>query len=536
MALVAGALALASIALLRVLVPDGADTAAHDYQTWRWVHSGFQLWDNYWYDGHYSFVNYSLLYYPLAGVIGQFAVILATVAASGALFARLVADRLGIVSPWPACAFAITASLAVWLGGEYPFALGMALALTAVTLARRRGALAALAALGVLLASPLAFVLLVVSLMGMAAALDKPWRLVRTQLAIGLGICIGAAAVLELAFPVGGRFPFSPWALVQVVFMSALAVGLSLGLRGVGVIRGIFAAAALLAVAAYLVPSPLGGNATRPFDYIAAPLILILLVRQCRERDFRRVVAVLLGVAALAAQLAPTLITASRNLETPSAQPGFWAGGIQFLRAHSDPDFRVEAVDSTEHWAAYYLPRAGIPIVRGWFRQADFPQDAVLYKGRLTALAYRAWLRRNGVRYVVLPREHRDYSARAEGRLLRSGASGLRPVYHDGPMRIFELPHATPMLVAPAGGRADLLHLGHASLALSASEPGRYGLAIRYTPYWRVAPIASACVRRTARGTTSLIVARPGPIRLRFDPTFDHVLDGGGTAGCVSRG
>ncbi|MGH3522605.1 MAG: hypothetical protein ACRDU4_07190, partial [Mycobacterium sp.] len=176
MALVAGALALASIALLRVLVPDGADTAAHDYQTWRWVHSGFQLWDNYWYDGHYSFVNYSLLYYPLAGVIGQFAVILATVAASGALFARLVADRLGIVSPWPACAFAITASLAVWLGGEYPFALGMALALTAVTLARRRGALAALAALGVLLASPLAFVLLVVSLVGMAAGLDKPWR------------------------------------------------------------------------------------------------------------------------------------------------------------------------------------------------------------------------------------------------------------------------------------------------------------------------------------------------------------------------
>src|SRR3954471_24068572 len=125
MALLAGVLALASVALLRLLVPVGADTAAHDYETWRWIHSGFQLWDNFWYDGHYSFVNYSLLYYPLAGLIGQLAVILATVAASGALFARLVADRLGVASPWPGCAFAVTASLAVWLGGEYPFALGL---------------------------------------------------------------------------------------------------------------------------------------------------------------------------------------------------------------------------------------------------------------------------------------------------------------------------------------------------------------------------------------------------------------------------
>jgi len=39
----------------------------------------------------------------------------------------------------------------------------------------------------------------------------------------------------------------------------------------------------------------------------------------------------------------------------------------------------VEAVDTAEHWPAAYLPDAGIPIVRGWYRQSDFPQNELLY-------------------------------------------------------------------------------------------------------------------------------------------------------------
>ena len=71
---------------------------------------------------------------------------------------------------------------------------------------------------------------------------------------------------------------------------------------------------------------------------------------------------------ALGAQLAPTLWSAAADLETASARPAYWAGAVGFLNAHSDPNFRVEAVDSSGHWDAYYLPTAGIPIVRGWFR------------------------------------------------------------------------------------------------------------------------------------------------------------------------
>ena len=168
-ALLAAALAVASVELLRVLVPVGVDTAAQLYQTLRWLHGGFQFWDNYWYDGRYSFVDYSLLYYPLAAFIGQTAAVLGTLAASGYLFARLVAGRFGVSSPWPVRAFAVTAAIGVWISGEYPFALGMALGLLALSLHRhRRVPLAVLAALGALLASPLAFLLLLLCYVGIA--------------------------------------------------------------------------------------------------------------------------------------------------------------------------------------------------------------------------------------------------------------------------------------------------------------------------------------------------------------------------------
>ena len=43
---------------------------------------GFILWDNFWYAGRYSFVTYSLLYYPLAAAFGIRALAVATVAGS----------------------------------------------------------------------------------------------------------------------------------------------------------------------------------------------------------------------------------------------------------------------------------------------------------------------------------------------------------------------------------------------------------------------------------------------------------------------
>lgn len=525
-AFLAAALAVASAELLRLAVPVGIDTAAQLYQTGRFLHSGFQFWDNYWYDGRYTFVDYSLLYFPIASLIGEVPTVMATLAASGYLFARLVAGRFGVSGRWPVRAFACCAGIVVWISGEYPFALGMALGLAALSLRNHRKLpLAGLAALASLLASPLAFLLLAVTVVGIAFGAGQIRRLLRPDVLIGLALCAVAGGVMQLAFPIPGAFHYSGWALFQVLALAAIAFAASWRLKGVGMIRGLFAAMALTAIASFVVESPLGGNATRLADYVAGPLILILLSRQLKEGRIGRRVAGVVGAVALCGQLAPNLVTASLVLSVKAAEPVFWRGAIAFLRAHYNPNYRVEAVDTSGHWEAYYLPAAGIPIVRGWFRQDDFPDNAILYRKRIAPGEYRDWLRRSAVDYVVLPHTTLDYSSKAEAALLASGRSGLRVVYTNPFTTIYELPHPSPLLIPPAGAQAGVIHFGHASLELYASRPGDYRLAINYTPYWHSEPAGAACITEDGQpGLSTLIVYRPGTVWLRFDPTIPQLF------------
>ena len=118
----------------------------------------------------------------------------------------------------------------------------------------------------------------------------------------------------------------------------------------------------------------------------------------------------------------------------------------------SSPSYRVEAVDTVGHWPAAYLPAAGIPIVRGWFRQDDFPRNDVLYTTS-TAARYVAWLRSLGVRYVVLPDAPLDYSAKAEGALIVGGRSGSRVAFRSAHTTMFAVPSPRRIVTGP-GTRA----------------------------------------------------------------------------------
>ena len=169
-ALVAAAAAAIVAALLVWLGPPGTDFAAHAYQRALFIRHGFVLWDNYWYAGRYSFVGYSVLYYPLAAVLGirLLAVLAAAVAAFA--FAELVGTRWGAAARWPIGAFAL-----VWGGfvltSAFPFALGVSFALLALwALQARRQWLFALFVILTLASSPVALVLLGVVLLGLAAA------------------------------------------------------------------------------------------------------------------------------------------------------------------------------------------------------------------------------------------------------------------------------------------------------------------------------------------------------------------------------
>ena len=95
------------------------------------VHDGFELWNNFWYAGRYSFVTYSLLYYPLAALLGIKLLAVATIATAALAFAVVLGREWGPTARWSSRTFAV-----VWAGivlsAAFPFALGAALALLAL--------------------------------------------------------------------------------------------------------------------------------------------------------------------------------------------------------------------------------------------------------------------------------------------------------------------------------------------------------------------------------------------------------------------
>ena len=117
------------------------------------------------------------------------------------------------------------------------------------------------------------------------------------------------------------------------------------------------------------------------------------------------------------------------------------------------PSYRVEAVDTTGHWAALYLARADIPLARGWFRQDDFPQNEVLYDD-LGPKAYIGLAARASASGTSCCRTRPSTTAHAaRRRCCVSGRTPLRPVFASTHLTVFEVPRATPILTGPPGSR-----------------------------------------------------------------------------------
>src|SRR3954451_11729316 len=166
-ALCAGVAALLA-SLLVWLGPPGADFAAHAYQRSAFLQHGFAFWNNFWYAGRYSFVTYSLVYYPLAALLGIKLLAAASVSAAALAFTKNVGGEWGRPARWSSRTFAV-----VWAGvvlsGAFPFLLGAALGLLALW-ALQAGARWRFAALAIppVAASPLAILLLPVVIAGIA--------------------------------------------------------------------------------------------------------------------------------------------------------------------------------------------------------------------------------------------------------------------------------------------------------------------------------------------------------------------------------
>jgi hypothetical protein len=487
--------------------PPGADLAAHIYQRAVFVHQGFTLWNNFWYAGRYSFISYSVIYYPLAAALGIRLLAVATIATAALAFAVVVWREWGPASRWSSRTFAV-----VWAGivlsAAFPFALGIALALLALWAlqARRRWQFACLAALTTL-ASPVAFVTLLLIVVGVAISRHGDRR---TQAWAGAALFVicGAEVVIWRAFPDGGHYPFSFAELAAALVFCGFGAALTWRVDRARLLRWVFPVYAVACTTSYLVPSGLGENVAR-IRFAAIPVtVLILTLRRWRPRF---VALVALGLAT-AWNVTPLAAIAVQNSSDPTAQASYWQPAISFLHSHLTPSYRVEAVDTANHWDALYLPRAGIPLARGWFRQDDFPENAVLYRKKLSPGSYLAWLRRMGVRYVVLTDAAPDYSAEDEAELVRGPTSPLRLAFRGGQLAVYAVPHPVPIVTGP--GRARVLKLTASRIIVRVGRPGAYAVGVRYSPYWEP---SAGCLTKRHGGLLRLTVKRPAVVTLRFE-------------------
>ena len=501
--------------LLVWLGPPGADFAAHAYQRTAFLQHGFGLWNNFWYAGRYSFITYSLIYYPLAAVLGIKLLAVTTIAIAALAFSVVLSHEWGPAARWSNWTFAVVWACIV-VSGAFPFALGSALALLAIWALQtgsrwKFGVLAALTAA----ASPLSFLLLSFVLAGIGVARWREGRklLVPAAIIVAMG---STEAVLWRLFSDGGRYPFSWQELLAVCVFCLLGAALTWRVERARPLRWLFIVYLGACLAAFAIPSSLGENVDR-LRYVAVPVaVLALSLRQWRPLP----VAVVTLALATSWNLTPLAFSFVKTSEDPASAQAYWQPAINYLHGHLTPSYRVEAVDTSGHWDAVYLPRAGIPLARGWFRQNDYPQNRLLYKDDgLAGGAYLTWLHSLGIRYVVLTDAPPDYSARAEAKLLRSGRSGLTRVMKAKHVSIYSVPSPTPLITGP--GSAVVVGMNESQVTVRAAEAGTYRLAIRYSPYWMA---STGCLDPGKDSMIRLRIPAPGSVRLTIHVTAGRAL------------
>ena len=156
--------------------------------------------------------------------------------------------------------------------GRLTFALGLAIGLAALAaLRRRRRVLAAALVVCTAPASPVAAVMLALAL--------SAWALHTRRVGVLAlaAVAVGPVALAAAVFPQGGQFPFRAGALAWSLAVAAVVILAS----GEGVVRLGAALYAGACVVTFVVPNPLGANATRLGMFIAAP-VLVLTARRLR--------------------------------------------------------------------------------------------------------------------------------------------------------------------------------------------------------------------------------------------------------------
>ena len=516
--LLGAALTAAIAALVLAIGPAPGDAPVHLYRTFL-VRDGALVWDNFWYAGTYPLASYSLLYYLPAALVGNLPLVFAAAVASTVLFSSIALREWGRAAVWPARVFGVLAAAPLFTG-LYAYTLGFAAMLAALKLLQlRRPWLAALFAMLTVGFSPLAFAFLCL-IVGSYAVSRRQIARRNVWFGVGLAVAAGIEVAALVLFPGAGTgvYPFHWIDFVAVLGVTTLGVLVARKTRGAGPLVAFYALWGIGSVVIYIVPSPLGDNWTRLSAFVFP---IMLLTASLAGFQPRRLVVFALA-AAFAYNVVPYALLVPSRLNNDTQQASFWHPAIRFLRAHAQPGFRVEVVPTAEHWEAYWIPKSGLPLARGWYRQLDVVDNPALYANDLDASAYRHWLRSAAVRYVLLSTTAPlDWEGGPqEARVLRSPSSGLRAVFRSRNWTIYELPHATPLLTGPAN--PVVTSFGHTAIRGRVFAAGRYLMRAHYSPYLRLQ--GSGCVAPGPDKMTYLELTRPERFALSVPGTPDGLV------------
>ena len=482
-------------AVYLIWAPPSADLAAQTFRTELFEAHGFQAFSTSWYGGIHL-PGYSLLFPPLASVLGVRLVGALAAIAAAVLFARIVVPRYGERARLAVLLFGLGSATNLFTG-RLTFALGVAIALGAV-LALDRGRPAWAGALAVLsaAASPVAALFL-----GFAGGVLFLRGSRREGLSLALPALV-AIGIVALGFPTGGVHPFVANTFALIAIATVILVVLLPPQERTLRLGAALYLAFCLAVA--LVNSPIGGNATRLGALMAAPLFAL--------GAWGRRPAWLVALA-----LAPLLywqwVAPIRDLTDavgePSVEASYYTPLLaELARAAPHEPFRVQVPPTRNRWEAVHVAEA-YPLARGWLRQLESDDFGLFQDGNLSAQAYREWLDERGVAFVAVSLGAKpDYLSRDEIDLIHGGLPYLNAVWSDENWELYEVRKPAPLV----DKAARITALTPTGFDLDAPDPGRYEVRVRFSPYFQVVS-GAACV--SASGDwTEVELAAPGAVRI----------------------
>jgi hypothetical protein len=366
----------------------------------------------------------------------------AIAAVVGTWYATRLLNRLRPARPVLGGIAAAVTQVANVVEGRITFACGMACGLIAITLFTTtrvpRWLAIGLAGVFSLLcggASPVAALLLWIA--GGAALLMR-----RPGAALVLILPSAAAVgVTSVVFGDGGHQPFS--FLDCLKSLTALGVVLATVPNRCHPIRLGAGLGMLMVILAYLLPTPVGSNATRLSLLFALPIAASFV--HWRNRAVTAVaLIVILGV-----QL-PVGAGTVASVGKVSGYSGYYNPVIKAVHAQGRLTGRVEVPEMAGHWDSVYLAR-GVALARGWLRQTDVRlNDAVFYKQKPTAESYRTFLTNNAVQYVAVPDAELTSFGHDEILLIQRGLPYLVPVWHNAHWTLYKVADFAPLVDLPS--------------------------------------------------------------------------------------